>query len=475
MNNIIKSFQSNIYVLVATLIAQCVFLNSCTQKKNELSPEEARAIAKEAYIYANPVVDSYRIIYDYFVDADNPDYKAPWNQLANIPRVYTHQDRAVQTPNSDTPYSWLALDLRTEPMVLTIPPIDGDRYFSIQLIDLYTHNFDYIGSRTTGNDGAQFLITGPGWNGEVPDGITKAISCETELMLAVYRTQLFSPEDLETGKEIQEGYKVESLSEFLGEPAPKGATKIDFIEPLSQEEIRASPKIFEQLNFVLQFCPTHPTEMELISRFGKLNIGANETFDWDAFTPEIQETIGQGIADAWADFAKLKEKADAGEISSGDAFGTREQLQNNYLYRMAAAVLGIWGNSEAEAIYPSYYVDADGQKLDGANNYTLRFEPGQLPPVNAFWSLTMYELPESLLAANPLDRYLLNSTMMDDFVRDEDGGITLFLQHDSPGKEKEPNWLPAPEGPFSAIMRLYWPKEEALDGTWQLPPLERKH
>ena len=267
-----KTLKLKIKMLVGLLIVAAVFLNSCTQK--ELSPEEARTIAKEAYIYANPVVDSYRILYSYFVDRSSPDYKANWNEIKNIPRVYTYEDRAVQTPNSDTPYSWLALDLRTEPMVLTVPAMDGDRYFSIQLIDLYTHNFDYIGSRTTGNDGGQFLITGPGWNGEVPDGITKAIPCETELMLAVYRTQLHNPEDLEKVEKIQDGYKVQSLSEFLGEPAPQSAAEIDFIEPLSQEEIRKSPKVFEQLNFVLQFCPTHPSEKELMKRFAKLDIGA---------------------------------------------------------------------------------------------------------------------------------------------------------------------------------------------------------
>ena len=283
-------------MLVGMLIVAAVFLNSCTQKQTELQPEEARAIAKEAYIYANPVVDSYRILYSYFVDSSSPDYKASWNQIRNIPRVYTHEDRAVQTPNSDTPYSWLALDLRTEPIVLTVPSIEKDRYFSIQLIDLYTHNFDYIGSRTTGNGGGQFLITGPGWNGKVPDGITKVIRCETELMLAVYRTQLYNPEDLENVKEIQDGYKVQPLSDFLGEPAPESAAEIDFIEPLSQEEIRESPKVFEQLNFVLQFCPTHPSEKELIISFAKLNIGAGKTFDWDTFSPEIQEAIGQGLS-----------------------------------------------------------------------------------------------------------------------------------------------------------------------------------
>jgi len=439
----------------------------------DISNQEARQIAKEAYIYANPMVDNYRALYSYFIDNDSPDFKAPWNQTKNIPRVYTHKDRAVQTPNSDTPYTWLALDLRTEPMVLTVPPIEKKRYFSIQLIDLYTHNFAYIGSRKTGNDGGYFLVAGPGWEGEIPEGISKVIHAETELILAVYRTQVFNPDDLENVKAVQAGYKVQPLSTFLGETAPSAAPEVDFIEPPSREEIRESPEIFKHLNFVLGFCPTHPSEHELMARFAKLNIGAGRDFEWNAFSPEIKEALGQGIADAWAEFTELKKRINAGEITSGHVFGTREHLQNNYLYRMAGAVLGIWGNNAAEAIYPSFYVDTDGQKFNGAHCYTLRFAPGQLPPVNSFWSLTMYELPESLLIANPLDRYLLNSTMLDDFVRDDDGGITLYLQHESPGKEKEPNWLPAPEGPFSAVLRLYWPGKAALDGTWTPPPVRK--
>lgn len=436
-------------------------------------PEEARSIAKEAYTYANPMVDNYRIFYGAFVNEDDPEYKTPINQLLNLSRVYTHEDRAVQTANSDTPYSWLALDLRTEPFVLTVPPVEKERYLSIQLIDLYTHNFAYIGSRTTGNGGGNYLIAGPDWVGFMPDGISLVIHAETELVVAIYRTQLFNPADMVNVKAVQAGYKVQPLSAFLGQSAPEAAPAINFIEPLTREEITKSPKVFQQLNFVLQFCPTHPSEEKLMARFAKLGIGAGKTFGWDAFPPDIQEAIGQGIADAWADFAALKEQADAGEVGSGDVFGTREHLKNNYLYRMAGAVLGIWGNSEAEAMYPSYYVDADGEQLDGFHRYILRFAPGQLPPVNSFWSLTMYELPESLMVENPINRYLLNSTMLDDFVQDDDGGITLYLQHDSPGKELEPNWLPAPKGPFSAVMRLYWPKAEALDGTWPLPPLER--
>ena len=188
----------------------------------------------------------------------------------------------------------------------------------------------------------------------------------------------------------------------------------------------------------------------------------------------MKTAIEQGMADAWADLENLeKQKFDTGEVTSGDLFGTREYLKNNYLYRMAAAVLGIYGNSKQEAMYPVYAVDADGQKLDGANNYTVHFAPGQLPPVNAFWSLTMYELPQSLLVANPINRYLLNSPMLPQFVKDADGGLTFYVQNESPGKDKEPNWLPAPKGPFFIAMRLYWPKEAALDGTWKQPPMTK--
>jgi hypothetical protein len=169
----------------------------------------------------------------------------------------------------------------------------------------------------------------------------------------------------------------------------------------------------------------------------------------------------------------LKKELDEGKVTAGDVFGTRQYLKNNYLYRMGAAVLGIYGNSKQEAMYPAYYVDAAKQKLDGANRYTMRFAPGQLPPVNAFWSLTMYDEPQSLLVANPLNRYLINSPMLPQLKRDADGGLTLIVQNESPGKDKGANWLPAPKGPFSMIMRLYWPKEAATEGKWKQPPLQR--
>ncbi|HMP74458.1 MAG TPA: DUF1254 domain-containing protein [Kiritimatiellia bacterium] len=437
-----------------------------------LTPSEARGIAREAYIYGFPMVDNMRIQYSYFVDKDSPEYKASYNALLNIPRVFTPEDKAVQTPNSDTPYSWIGFDFRAEPIVFTVPPIENGRYWSLQLIDLYTHNFDYLGSRASGNEGGSYMIAGPDWNGETPPGVTKVIRCETSIAIGLMRTQLINPDDLENVKAIQQQYRFQPLSAFLGQTAPAAAPEIAFPEPLTPETQKTSLEFFSLLNFYLQFCPPHASEKDLMTRFAKLGIGAGQSFDPEKLTPEIKQAIEQGMADAWADFAGVVQDVNAGKTTSGDLLGTREILKNNYLYRMAGAVLGIYGNSKEEAMYPAYYVDASGNPLDGGNRYTLCFAPGQLPPANSFWSLTMYEQPASLLVANPINRYLLNSPMLPQFIKDDDGGITFFIQNESPGPEKEANWLPAPQGPFSLIMRLYWPKAEALEGKWTPPPVQ---
>jgi hypothetical protein len=470
-----RQFFAFMEVLLAAALLACVLVLSFNASAaDQVSPAEARAIAKEAYIYGFPMVDGYRIQYSYFVDSYGPEFKAPWNQIRNVPRVYTPNDKAVQTPNSDTPYSMVGMDLRREPAVITVPEIEKNRYFSAQLVDLYTFNFDYIGSRTTGNDGGSFLITGPNWEGAPPSGINKMFRSETEFAFAIFRTQLFNPEDLDNVKRVQAGYKVQTLSQFLGKPAPPAAPTINFIKPLTPDQQRSSLQFFNILNFVLQFCPTDPSEKDLMARFAKLNVGAGKNFDADKLSPEMKKAVEDGMSDSWNAFAELKKtQFDTGQVTAGDAFGTREFLKNNYMYRMAAAVLGIYGNSKQEAMYPAYTVDASGQKLDGVNRYTLRFAADQLPPVNAFWSLTMYELPTSLLVANPLNRYLINSPMLPDLKRDADGGVTLYIQHDSPGKDKESNWLPAPSGAFLMFLRLYWPKTDALDGSWKQPPLQR--
>jgi hypothetical protein len=439
------------------------------------TPAEARAIAKEAYIYGLPIVNSYRILYSYFVDRNDPEYKAGWNErVYNNARVFTPDDKAMQTPNADTPYSQLGLDLRAEPMVLTMPAVEKDRYYTAEVNDLYTFIYGYIGSRTTGNDAGNFLIAGPGWKGEKPDGIKAVIRSETELSFVFYRTQLFRPEDIENVKRIQAGYKVQPLSAFLGKPAPAPAPRIDFMKPTSAEDQRTSLDFFKVLNFVLQFCPTHPSETGLMARFARLNIGAGMAFDPNALSPEVRKAIEDGRADAWQAHEDVVRRTHAGDVTSGDVLGSRDYLKDNYLYRMHGTVAGIWGNAKEEAIYPGYYIDSTGRALDGrGNRYELRFTPGQLPPVNAFWSLTMYEMPSRLLVANPINRYLINSPMLPDLKRDPDGGLTLYVQRESPGKDRESNWLPAPNGPFVLAMRLYWPKSEALEGRWKEPPVQR--
>lgn len=433
--------------------------------------EQARAIAKEAYIYGFPMVDSYRIQYSYFINPQSPEYKGPWNQVHSVARVFTPADTAVQTPNSDTPYSMLGADLRAEPLVLFVPPIN-DRYYSLQFIDGYTYNFAYVGSRTTGNEGGLYLLAGPNWNGPTPEGIKEVIKADTDFALVAYRTQLLGTDDLSNVQKIQAGYKAEPLSTFLKKSTTPDAPALEWPTPLSPEDQKTSLRFFDLLDFQLKYAPTLPTEQDIRARFASIGLTGDGKFNSDNLSPEMQEAFKAGMVDAWGEFATFKkDKIDTGEVKSGQLFGTKEQLNANYLYRMAGAVIGIYANSNAEAMYPVLSTDSDGAPLTGANKYTLTFPDGQLPPVNAFWSVTMYKLPESLLVDNPINRYVINSPMLPDLVKNPDGSLTLYIQNSPPESDRQPNWLPAPPGPFTVFMRLYWPTGDALDGTWQPPKL----
>ena len=436
--------------------------------------DQVRSIAKEAYVYGFPVVDNYRVLYSYLGNPQSPEFMGDWNVVHSTARVYTPADTTVQTPNSDTPYSMLGLDLRAEPLVLTIPAIEEGRYYSVQMVDSYTFNFAYIGTRTTGNGGGTYMVAGPDWSGETPDGIDTVFNSETQTVLAIYRTQLFNPSDLDNVKEIQAGYKAEPLSSFLGTEAPEAVPPITWTTPVSAQAERTSLEFFNILNAALGWAPVVPSERELRARFARIGVEAGKTFDPDALSQDMQDSIKAGMADAWAALDSLKKNEIAtGKVTSGDLFGTRDYLDNNYLYRMAGAELGIYGNSKQEAMYPIYSVDANGDPLDGSKaSYRLHFADGDGPPVKAFASLTMYELPQSRLYANSIDRYLINSPMLPDLVKDEDGGITIYVQHESPGGDKQANWLPAPAGPFMMVLRLYLPGPAALDGSWTAPPLE---
>jgi hypothetical protein len=431
--------------------------------------EQVREIAKQAYIYGFPMVDNYRIQHSYFVDQASPQYVGGWNEIHSNARVYTPADTTVQTPNSDTPYSTVGADLRAEPLVLTVPPIETGRYFSIQFIDAYTYNFAYVGSRTTGNGGGKFLLAGPGWTGDKPAGVTEVLHTDSDFVFALYRTQLFGPDDIDNVKAIQAGYTVQPLSAFLGQQPPAAAPKVDFATPLSVDEQKSSLKFFEELDFVLKYVPVLDSEKDLRAKFASIGIGSDGDFNAEKLSPQQRDAFQGAITDAWKEFGGLQAKVDDGKVTAGDLFGSRVMLGDNYLYRMSGAVNGIYGNTKAEAMYPIFPNDAAGAPLNGANEYVYRFAPGQLPPVHAFWSLTMYRMPQSLLVANPINRYLINSPMLPNLKQDPDGGYTIYVQQQSPGPDKESNWLPAPEGAFRLVERLYWPEEAALNGTWQAP------
>ena len=436
----------------------------------EVHPAEARVIAKEAYIYGYPLVDGYRMMYLSCLDRSSPVFKAPLNTLHNEARLYTPEDRIVVTPNSDTLYSTAALDLRAEPMVLTLPAIEKDRYYSVQLVDSYTFNFDYLGSRTTGNGGGNFLIAGPDWKGETPKGIAKVARAETKFASAFFRTQLFGPGDMENVRKVQAGYKVQPLSAFLGQPSLPPPPAIAWVKPLHPAAQRTSLEFFNVVHQVLELCPVHPSEKELRDRFARIGLVPGQPFDAASLTPEMKEALQAGMADGQKAIDELR----AAGGKSADMFGTRELLKNNYLARATGAQFGILANSQEEALYLGYERDAEGQPLDASKNrYVVRFAAGQLPPARAFWSLTMYDLPGQFLVANPINRYLINAPMLPNLKRDADGGLTLRIQHESPGKDEEANWLPAPNGPFMMVVRVYWPGPAALDGTWKQPPLER--
>jgi hypothetical protein len=332
----------------------------------------------------------------------------------------------------------------------------------------------------TGNVSGTYLLTGPDWTGEVPKGITKVIPSETQFLFSIHRTRLFNPSDIDDLKKIQEAYHVEPLSTFLGAKAPLAAAAIDFPKWEAGAEFNAQS--FAYLDFMLTLVKTPEEEQALMERFAKIGLDGDGQFDIKEFSPEIQKALEEGAEDGLAAIKAFGAKESKDPLASAKVFGTREFLNNSakenydlddlFMIRAVAAQMGIYGNSGAEAIYPTYLVDAEDTPLDASkNNYTMTFEEGEFPPVSAFWSLTMYDGKTQLLIDNSIDRYLLNSPMMDQFVFNEDGSLTVYVQKESPGRDLESNWLPAPDGPFYAVMRLYGPKKEVLAGEWVNPPL----
>jgi len=441
-----------------------------------LAKGEVQAIAEEAFIYGFPLVMNYGVMHETFIDKSSAQYKCSFNQINNTARVFTPKDTAVVTPNSDTPYSFFCADLRAEPIVFSVPEMEKQRYFSVQLIDWYTFNFGYVGSRTTGNGGGRYLIAGPSWKGDKPDGIAKVFRCETEFAFAIFRTQLFNPDDIENVKKVQAGYKLQPLSAFLKKSAPPATPEIKW--PKIDTKLAESDP-FAYLNFLLQFCPpvgTAEVEKPLRAKLAKIGIEAGKPFSLDKLTADQKSELELGIKSGVEKIKQAREgfgKNENGWRVTTSGIGDRSVYKGDWTLRAAVAMAGIYANDPEEAIYPLLSTDSDGNKPDCSKyRYTLTFPPGQLPPVNAFWSVTMYDAKTQLLIENPINRYLINSPMLPGLKKNADGSLTIFIQKDSPGKDQESNWLPAPDGPIYVAMRLYWPKEEALKRQWQSPAVK---
>jgi hypothetical protein len=463
-------------VLAALLAALLVHTSA---RAADITPAETKAIAEEGFIYGLPIVMNYAVMYEYCVDRNSGQFKAPFNQINNEARVYTYKDTAIITPNSDTPYSLLWLDLRAEPFVLSVPAVEKPRYYSVMLCDGNTFNYGYIGSRATGSEPGDYLVVGPDWKGETPAGIKKVFRSTTQFSIVAYRTQLINADDMPNVVKIQAGYLSQPLSAFLKQAAPPAAPAVNFPK-IDKELVKTG--FFEYLDFALQFAPAGPEEKEIRAKLARLGIGAGKHFAVKDLSPEQQEHVGLGMKDGEA---KIEQYIGTGvkNINGwkiGSFFGDRDFFNGNWLKRAAAAKGGIYGNDAVEAMYPLTKTLADGTVLDGSkSNYTLTFAADQFPPVNAFWSVTMYDGQTQLLIENAINRYLINSPMLPGMKKNADGSLTLYIQKDSPGAEKESNWLPAPNGPIYLVMRLYWPKETPPSilppggGSWSPPGLQR--
>jgi len=438
---------------------------------------EVKAIAEDGFIYGLPIVMNYAVMNEYAVDKNSGQFKAPFNQIHNEARVFTYEDTAIITPNSDTPYSILWMDLRAEPMVLSVPAVDKKRYYSVMLNDGNTFNYGYIGSRATGSDAGDYLIGGPSWKGDAPAGIKKVFRSTTDFSLAAYRTQLIDSKDMPNVEKVQAGYKVQPLSAYLKQPPPPAAPAIDF--PKIDKEL-VKTNFFEYLDFALQFAPAGPEEESIRAKLASIGIGPGKKFNFKDLSAEHKAAIVLAMKEGDTKVEKylLAGQKNINGWKVGSLFGDREFYKGDWLKRAAAAKGGIYGNDAVEAMYPLTKTLANGDTLDGSKHkYTLTFAKDQFPPINAFWSVTMYDGKTQLLIKNPINRYLINSPMMPSMKKDKNGSLKLYIQKDSPGKDKESNWLPAPDGPIYLVMRLYWPRKEAPsilppgEGTWNPPAL----
>jgi hypothetical protein len=378
--------------------------------------------------------------------------------------------RNVVRPNFDTLYSSAWLDLTSEPMIVSSPDTDG-RYYLLPMLDMWTDVFAVPGKRTTGTGPGHFAVVGPGWSGQLPDGVAR-IDAPTPYVWIIGRTQTNGPADYDAVRAVQDGFMITPWTSWGQASAPTRAANDPSVdvdtEPLAQVNRLPGSEFFALAAQVLGLHPPHVTDWSILARIARIGLRPGEPFDLDALDPALRAALERAPAaaiDLMHSTATRMARVSNGWQMFTDSMGV---YGNYYLRRAVIAMMGLGANPPEDAIYPLNLADADGQPLNGDRDYVLHFERDQLPPADAFWSLTMYDA-EGFQAANPINRFALGDR--DQLTYNADGGLDLYLQYDNPGADREANWLPTPRGPLGVTLRLYAPRPEALDGRWNPPPI----
>ena len=430
--------------------------------ENKVTPEVARAIAKDAYIFNYPLVMYYRTMYLQAIDKDSKSFSGGFGKWLHL-RTSSPKDTDIVSPNNDSPYSYAWVDTRAEPWVLTMPTIEKNRFYTSQWDDLWGFVLDNPGSVEDGNDGVSVLLASPTWKGELPTGVKRVIQGDSEFLGTLTRTQLIDPADLPNVKKIQREYKLQPLSAYLGKPAPPAAPAIEW-KPW-KEGLERTPEFWDYVNFLLPLTTPNPQDQPMLDKMAKIGLGAGT----EKPSAEIQAAMAKGMEDALAELKKASEHITDPSLF----FRSRKDTDKDYFDRALGVMVGIFGNVKKVSVYFATAKDDKGELFDGSkHSYELTFTKEQIPPAKNFWSMTMYKLPQRWLVDNPIDRYSIGSATPG-LQTAADGSITIYLSAKSPGKDKESNWLPAPEGPFWPILRTYGPGESILNKTWKMPTIKR--
>jgi hypothetical protein len=437
-----------------------------------LSPEQTYDLARDAYLFAYPIVsmDVTMRQATNVPDATTVNLRAPINQFAHARSYPKADEKDVVRYNFDTLYSMAWLDLTPEPIILSVPDTQG-RYYLLPMLDMWTDVFSVVGSRTTGTKAANYAIVGPDWRGTLPEGVEKIVA-PTPVIWILGRTKTDGPADYDNVHKVQDGYRLTPLSHWgkayaPPKPFPTDPSIDDKTPPLLQVNNLDGVAMLSRLAQLLAKHPAHGNDYPILFRLRALGIEPGKPFDATKLAPEKVAIINKAAKDALANLPAAMLKA--GEHVNGWNIG-RENMGaygTSYLRRAIVAIGGLGCNLPEDAVYPTSFVDGKGKPLAGTNKYVLHFDKGKTPPADAFWSITMYD-KDGFQVPNPINRYAVSS--YDDLKFNADGSLDIYVQANSPGKDNEANWLPAPKAAFQPTMRLYSPRAEALDGSWAPPP-----